>query len=189
MNVSDQITGGIHADYLVCAVRTGGKGMGGLSLLVVERTEGVKTTQMSCQGVWASGTSYVTFEDVKVGYILGALTRIEIDEAHSTGPRRQSARQGEQGLPGASPFGILRKSSVIHTYSASSSCPTLTRSASASRSKVRRRATTSLYTQPDSFLLQQTASLECVSRSRSSMPQSARRSACSCETTPLYGRN
>jgi alkylation response protein AidB-like acyl-CoA dehydrogenase len=27
---------------------------------------GVSTRQMNCSGVWASGTSYVTFEDVKV---------------------------------------------------------------------------------------------------------------------------
>ncbi len=40
--------------------------MGGVSLLLVERGPGVKTTQMKCQGVWASGTTYITFEDVKV---------------------------------------------------------------------------------------------------------------------------
>ncbi|KAL8278933.1 hypothetical protein RQP46_008602 [Phenoliferia psychrophenolica] len=67
------ITNGVSADYFVTAVRTGGKGMTGLSLLLIERTEGVKTTQMSCQGVWASGTTYVAFEDVKVpvGNLLG----------------------------------------------------------------------------------------------------------------------
>lgn len=32
--------------------------------MVIENTKGVKATQMNCQGVWASGTSYVTFEDV-----------------------------------------------------------------------------------------------------------------------------
>jgi alkylation response protein AidB-like acyl-CoA dehydrogenase len=41
--------------------------MGGLSLLLIERSmPGVSTRQMNCSGVWASGTSYVTFEDVKV---------------------------------------------------------------------------------------------------------------------------
>ena len=41
--------------------------MGGLSLLLIERSmPGVSTRQMACSGVWASGTSYVTFEDVKV---------------------------------------------------------------------------------------------------------------------------
>jgi len=67
------ITNGVVADYFVTAVRTGGKGMGGISLLVIPRLEGVKTRQMHCMGVWASGTSYVTFEDVKVPsrYLLG----------------------------------------------------------------------------------------------------------------------
>lgn len=41
--------------------------MGGISLLLVERTmSGVKMRQMKCSGVWSSGTSYVTFEDVRV---------------------------------------------------------------------------------------------------------------------------
>jgi alkylation response protein AidB-like acyl-CoA dehydrogenase len=61
------ITNGIWADFFTVAVRTGGSGMGGISLLLIERGfGGVKTTQMACQGVWASGTTYVTFEDVKV---------------------------------------------------------------------------------------------------------------------------
>ncbi len=39
----------------------------GVSLLLIERTfPGVKTKQMNCAGVWASGTTYITFEDVKV---------------------------------------------------------------------------------------------------------------------------
>lgn len=61
------ITNGVFADYFTVAVRTGGEGMGGISLLLVERTmPGVKTRQMNCSGVWASGTTYITFEDVKV---------------------------------------------------------------------------------------------------------------------------
>ena len=60
------ITGGVNSDYFVTAVRTGGKGMGGISLVVVERTEGLATRQMDCMGVWASGTTYVTYEDVRV---------------------------------------------------------------------------------------------------------------------------
>ncbi|KAI5476162.1 hypothetical protein MNV49_000380 [Pseudohyphozyma bogoriensis] len=35
------ITNGVYSDYFVTAARTGGKGMGGLSLLVIPRTEGV----------------------------------------------------------------------------------------------------------------------------------------------------
>lgn len=60
------ITNGVFADYFTVAVRTGGKGMGGVSMLLVERSAGVTTRQMQCQGVWASGTTYITFEDVKV---------------------------------------------------------------------------------------------------------------------------
>ena len=60
------ITNGVFADYFTVAVRTGAAGMDGISLLVVERGPGVTTTQMQCMGVWASGTTYITFEDVKV---------------------------------------------------------------------------------------------------------------------------
>jgi alkylation response protein AidB-like acyl-CoA dehydrogenase len=36
-------------------------------MLLLERSmEGVETTQMDCMGVWASGTSYITFTDVRV---------------------------------------------------------------------------------------------------------------------------
>ncbi|KAL2913410.1 hypothetical protein HK105_207022 [Polyrhizophydium stewartii] len=61
------ITNAIFCDYMVAAVRTGGPGMSGISLILVERSmPGVTTRKMKCSGVWASGTSYVTFEDVKV---------------------------------------------------------------------------------------------------------------------------
>jgi len=61
------ITNGVFADYFTVAVRTGGPGMGGVSLLLVERTmPGVTTRQMQCMGVWSSGTTYITFEEVKV---------------------------------------------------------------------------------------------------------------------------
>ncbi|KAJ9374883.1 hypothetical protein DTO282E5_438 [Paecilomyces variotii] len=61
------ITNGVWADYFTTAVRTGGPGMDGVSLLLIERESGgVSTRRMDCQGVWSSGTTYVTFEDVKV---------------------------------------------------------------------------------------------------------------------------
>ena len=60
------ITNGVFADFFTVAVRTGGKGMKGISLLLIERSEGVTTKQMKCQGVWSSGTTYITFEDVRV---------------------------------------------------------------------------------------------------------------------------
>jgi len=48
--------------------------MNGISLLMVEKTmPGVTTRKMKCSGVWSSGTTYITFEDVKVpkGNLLG----------------------------------------------------------------------------------------------------------------------
>ncbi|GFF29053.1 acyl-CoA dehydrogenase [Aspergillus udagawae] len=61
------ITNGIWSDYFTTAVRTGGPGMNGISVLLIEREAGgVSTRRMDCQGVWSSGTTYVTFEDVKV---------------------------------------------------------------------------------------------------------------------------
>eukprot|EP00386_Alphamonas_edax_P005669 GDKI01018432.1.p1 GENE.GDKI01018432.1~~GDKI01018432.1.p1 ORF type:complete len:665 (+),score=221.15 GDKI01018432.1:116-1996(+) len=61
------ITNGIWADFFTVAVRTGGPGMGGISLLVIEKNmPGVTTRHMKCMGVWASGTTYINFENVKV---------------------------------------------------------------------------------------------------------------------------
>jgi alkylation response protein AidB-like acyl-CoA dehydrogenase len=61
------ITNGIWCDYFTTAVRTSDKGMNGISVLLIERDfGGVSTRRMDCQGVWSSGTTYITFEDVKV---------------------------------------------------------------------------------------------------------------------------
>jgi alkylation response protein AidB-like acyl-CoA dehydrogenase len=61
------ITNGVFADYFTVAVRTGGPGMNGISLLLLDRSmAGITTRQMLCSGVWPSGTTYITFEDVKV---------------------------------------------------------------------------------------------------------------------------
>lgn len=61
------ITNGIWCDYFTTAVRTGGPGMNGVSLLLIERAHGgVNTRRMDCQGVWSSGTTYISFEDTKV---------------------------------------------------------------------------------------------------------------------------
>ncbi len=58
---------GVFSDFFTVAVRTGGAGMSGISLLLIERDmPGVTTRQMKCTGVWPSGTTYITFEDVKV---------------------------------------------------------------------------------------------------------------------------
>lgn len=60
------ITNGVFADFFTVAVRTGGPGADGISLLLVERGPGIRTKQMDCMGVWSSGTTYITFEDVMV---------------------------------------------------------------------------------------------------------------------------
>ncbi|KAJ9443930.1 putative Acyl-CoA dehydrogenase [Diplonema papillatum] len=60
------ITGGVFADYFTTAVRTGGKGMGGISLLLIPRTEGVTTKQIYTSYSPSAGTAYVMFQDVKV---------------------------------------------------------------------------------------------------------------------------
>ena len=54
------ITNGIFSDYFTVAVRTGGPGMNGISLLLIEKDmPGVSTRPMLCSGVWASGTTYI----------------------------------------------------------------------------------------------------------------------------------
>ena len=82
---SQWITNGVFCDFFTVAVRTGGEGAGGISLLMLERgMKGLETKQMKarsqfeiapsrltravpqCMGVWPSGTTYITMEDVKV---------------------------------------------------------------------------------------------------------------------------
>lgn len=61
------ITNGIWADYCTAAVRTGGSGHGGISLLVIPlNAKGVTRRRMENTGVHASGSTYITFEDVEV---------------------------------------------------------------------------------------------------------------------------
>eukprot|EP00916_Digyalum_oweni_P007468 GHVL01012618.1.p1 GENE.GHVL01012618.1~~GHVL01012618.1.p1 ORF type:complete len:520 (+),score=86.62 GHVL01012618.1:57-1616(+) len=61
------ITNGVTADYFTVAVRTGGAGMNGVSVLLLDRSmPGIETKQMKCTGVWPSGTTYITFDNVKV---------------------------------------------------------------------------------------------------------------------------
>jgi acyl-CoA dehydrogenase len=62
------ITSGVRADFVTCAVRTGGDGHGGISLLVIERgtpgfTVGKKLEKM---GWWASDTAELHFEGCRV---------------------------------------------------------------------------------------------------------------------------
>ena len=61
------ITSGMRASFFTVAVRTGGSGMGGVSLVLVERdTPGVTIRRQKTQGWWTSSTTYITFEDVRV---------------------------------------------------------------------------------------------------------------------------
>ncbi len=69
------ITSGMRADYYTVAVRTGGPGMGGVSLLVIERDRpGFTRTPLKKMGWWCSDTATLYFEDcrVPVGNRLGA---------------------------------------------------------------------------------------------------------------------
>lgn len=61
------ITNAIWADYVTAAVRTGGPGAGGISLLIVPlKIKGVTTRPMYNSGVGASGSTFITFDDVLV---------------------------------------------------------------------------------------------------------------------------
>ena len=52
------ITSGMRADYYTVAVRTGGPGAGGVSLLLIERDrEGFARTKLKKMGWWASDTA------------------------------------------------------------------------------------------------------------------------------------
>jgi alkylation response protein AidB-like acyl-CoA dehydrogenase len=64
--VKKWITQGYSADYFTTAVRTGGPGLSGISLLLIERVEGVDTKKIKTSYSAAAGTSYITFENVKV---------------------------------------------------------------------------------------------------------------------------
>lgn len=62
------ITNGIWADYSAMAVRTGGPGASGLSMLVVplKDYEGVTMRRMKVMGTGAGGTTFIELDDVKV---------------------------------------------------------------------------------------------------------------------------
>jgi len=61
------ITGGMKADYFTVAVRTGGKGMTGISLLLIERSrEGIKCRRQKTMGWNTSTTTYISLENVRV---------------------------------------------------------------------------------------------------------------------------
>lgn len=61
------ITSGMRADYYTVAVRTGEAGMGGISLIVVERdTPGFSQTPLKKMGWWCSDTATLYFDHCRV---------------------------------------------------------------------------------------------------------------------------
>lgn len=61
------ITSGMRADFLTCAVRTGGPGMGGVSLLVIEGdTPGLSRTALDKMGWRCSDTATLYFDNCRV---------------------------------------------------------------------------------------------------------------------------
>lgn len=61
------ITSGMRADYLTCAVRTGGEGMGGVSLLVIEgNIPGLSRNSLEKMGWRCSDTAAIYFQDCRV---------------------------------------------------------------------------------------------------------------------------
>lgn len=68
------ITNGMFSDYFMTAVRTGGEGAEGISMLLIPRSEGLRTRPVSVIAGPLSATTFVTFEDVKVPveYLIGS---------------------------------------------------------------------------------------------------------------------
>ena len=61
------ITSGVRADFYTVAVRTGGPGRRGISLLLIERgTPGFSQTPLKKMGWWASDTAALHFDDCRV---------------------------------------------------------------------------------------------------------------------------
>lgn len=61
------ITAGMKAHYFTTAVRTGGPGISGVSLLLIDaKTPGVTVRRIPTQGWWISNTAFIAFDNVKV---------------------------------------------------------------------------------------------------------------------------
>lgn len=60
------ITGGMYSDYFVTAARTGKAGAGGISMILVPRSDQVQTTVMKTKYSSSAGTAFVTYEGAKV---------------------------------------------------------------------------------------------------------------------------
>ena len=60
------ITSGMRADYPTVAVRTGGEGASGVSLLLIEGdTPGLSRTKLKKMGWWASDTATLHFDECR----------------------------------------------------------------------------------------------------------------------------
>lgn len=69
------ITSGLRADWITAAVRTGGPGAGGISLIVVPGdAPGLTRTPLAKMGWWSSDTATLHFSGVRVpaGHLIGA---------------------------------------------------------------------------------------------------------------------
>jgi alkylation response protein AidB-like acyl-CoA dehydrogenase/predicted heme/steroid binding protein len=64
--VKKWITNGHDSHYFTTLVRTGGRGAGGLSFLLITRTEGVETKRITTSYSKSAGTAYIQFNNVKV---------------------------------------------------------------------------------------------------------------------------
>ena len=60
------ITSGTRADFVTAAVRTGGAGHGGVSLLVIERKDFTVSKKLKKTGWWASDTAELHFDGARV---------------------------------------------------------------------------------------------------------------------------
>ena len=61
------ITSGMRADVITTAVRTGGEGIGGISLLAIDGdTEGLTRTPLEKMGWWCSDTATLYFDNCRV---------------------------------------------------------------------------------------------------------------------------
>lgn len=68
------ITGGCYADWFVTAVRTGKAGGGGISMMLIPRSEQIETTVIKTKYSSAAGTAFVTYENaiVPIKNVFGA---------------------------------------------------------------------------------------------------------------------
>jgi len=60
------ITGGMYADWFVTAVRTGKAGAGGISMMLIPRSDAVQTSVIKTKYSSAAGTAFVTYENAIV---------------------------------------------------------------------------------------------------------------------------